>query len=48
MNKELGTTIFLTSHDIGDIEKLCQRVIIVNKGKIILDDKLCKKIIKDI
>lgn len=38
MNKELGTTIFLTSHDIGDIEKLCKRVIIVNKGKIIMDD----------
>ena len=40
MNKELGTTIFLTSHDIGDIEKLCKRVIIVNKGKIIMDDKM--------
>ena len=25
MNKELHTTIFLTSHDIGDIEKLCKR-----------------------
>ena len=40
MNKELGTTIFLTSHDIGDIEKLCKRVIIVNKGKIIMDDTM--------
>lgn len=40
MNKELGTTIFLTSHDVGDIEKLCKRVIIVNKGKIILDDTM--------
>lgn len=40
MNKELGTTIFLTSHDIGDIEKLCKSVIIVNKGKIIMDDKM--------
>jgi len=38
MNKELGTTIFLTSHDIGDIEKLCKRVIIINNGKIIMDD----------
>jgi len=26
MNREEGTTIFLTSHDAGDIEKLCQRV----------------------
>lgn len=40
MNKELGTTIFLTSHDIGDIEKLCKRVIIVNKGKIIMDSTM--------
>ena len=30
MNKEFGTTIFLTSHDVGDIEKLCKRVIIIN------------------
>ncbi len=40
MNKELGTTIFLTSHDIGDIEKLCKRVIIINKGKILMDDTM--------
>ena len=40
MNKELGTTIFLTSHDIGDIEKLCKRVIIVNDGKVVLDDTM--------
>ena len=40
MNRELGTTIFLTSHDVGDIEKLCKRVIIINKGKIILDDSM--------
>lgn len=40
MNKEFNTTIFLTSHDIGDIEKLCKRVIIINSGKIIMDDKM--------
>lgn len=40
MNKEYNTTIFLTSHDIGDIEKLCKRVIIVNHGKIIMDDTM--------
>ena len=34
------TTIFLTSHDVGDIEKLCKRVIIVNDGKIVLDDTM--------
>ena len=40
MNKEFKTTIFLTSHDIGDIEKLCKRVIIVNNGEIVLDDNM--------
>ena len=40
MNKELHTTIFLTSHDISDIEKLCKRVMIVNNGQIVLDDSM--------
>ena len=40
MNKEYKTTIFLTSHDIGDIEKLCKRVVIVNHGKIIMYDTM--------
>lgn len=40
MNKEFGTTIFLTSHDVGDIEKLCKRVIIINDGKVVLDDSM--------
>ena len=40
MNKEYNTTIFLTSHDVGDIEKLCKRIIIVNHGRIVLDDSM--------
>lgn len=40
MNKEFGTTIFLTSHDVGDIEKLCKRVVIINDGKVVLDDTM--------
>ena len=40
MNKELKTTVFLTSHDVGDIEKLCKRVIIINKGTKVLDDSM--------
>lgn len=40
MNKEYQTTIFLTSHDIGDIEKLCKRIIIVNHGKLVMDDSM--------
>lgn len=40
MNKEYKTTIFLTSHDVGDIEKLCKRVIIINNGQLVLDDTM--------
>lgn len=40
MNREEHTTIFLTSHDVGDIEKLCSRIIIVNDGQIVLDDSM--------
>lgn len=40
MNKEYKTTIFLTSHDISDIEKLCKRVIIINNGQIVMDDSM--------
>ena len=40
MNKEYNTTVFLTSHDVLDIEKLCKRVIIVNNGKIVMDDTM--------
>lgn len=40
MNREEGTTIFLTSHDAGDVEQLCDRAIVINHGQIILDDKV--------
>jgi len=33
INTELGTTVILTTHDIGDIEELCDRIIIIDKGK---------------
>lgn len=40
INRELNTTIFFTSHDVGDIEEVCKRVIIINNGKIVLDDSM--------
>lgn len=39
LNKEEGVTLFLTSHDAGDIEALCERTIVVNHGQIIVDEK---------
>ena len=40
LNKKYNTTIFITSHDISDIEKLCNRIILINHGKVMLDSKL--------
>ncbi|MDI9354664.1 MAG: ATP-binding cassette domain-containing protein [Cyanobium sp. MAG06] len=37
INKDNNTTIFLTSHDVVDIETICERTIIINKGKIVID-----------
>jgi ABC-2 type transport system ATP-binding protein len=37
LNREEQVTVFLTSHDAGDIEQLCKRVIVVNHGTMILN-----------
>jgi len=39
LNETENTTIFLTSHDAGDVESLCRRVIVINHGRIIFDDR---------
>lgn len=36
-NKQNGTTVLLTTHDLGDIEELCSRVLIIDAGKLIYD-----------
>ncbi|MEA4883186.1 MAG: ATP-binding cassette domain-containing protein [Clostridia bacterium] len=40
MNQAEGLTVFLTSHDVGDIEELCRRVMIINNGELILDESV--------
>lgn len=40
MNRNKGTTMLLTTHDLGDIEDLCERLIIIDQGRIIYDGKL--------
>lgn len=37
LNSMNGTTILLTTHDISDLEILCKRIIIIDKGSIIFD-----------
>ncbi len=40
INRERKVTVILTTHDLRDIEELCSRVIILDKGKIIFDGTL--------
>ena len=40
INKEKKTTIILTTHDTGDIEALTQRIILIGKGKVLVDGNL--------
>lgn len=39
-NQTVKTTVILTTHDLGDIEELCRRVIIIDAGKLIYDGPL--------
>jgi len=40
INQERGTTIILTTHDISDVEKLCERVMIIDHGRLLYDGRL--------
>ncbi len=40
LNRERGTTVILTSHYLSDIEELCDRVILINRGSIVYDGAL--------
>lgn len=40
INKEEGTTVILTTHDLSDIELLCKRIVMVDKGISVFDGYL--------
>jgi len=40
LSREQNTTVLLTSHDTGDIEKICDRVIVIDQGCLLLDQSL--------
>jgi ABC-2 type transport system ATP-binding protein len=40
LNERQGTTVMLTSHYLSDIEELCERVILINRGSIVYDGAL--------
>jgi ABC-2 type transport system ATP-binding protein len=37
VNREQGVTVLLTTHDLGDIERLCRRIVIIDHGQVIYD-----------
>ena len=40
LNREHGTTVILTTHDMQDIEALTQRILLIGKGRILMDGSL--------
>ncbi|WP_327283606.1 MULTISPECIES: ATP-binding cassette domain-containing protein [unclassified Streptomyces] len=40
LNEELGTTVLLTTHDLQDIEQLCERVMVIDHGRLMYDGPL--------
>ena len=42
VNAERGTTVILTTHDMQDIEALTERILLIGKGRILLDGSLAE------
>ena len=40
LNQQEGVTVFLTSHDAGDVEVLCKRAMVINHGEVIYDGRV--------
>ncbi len=40
LNKEKQTTVILTTHDMGDVDALCERIVIIDHGKKIYDNDI--------
>ena len=39
-NREKGITVFLTSHDPGDVEHICRRAMVIDHGQVVLDQSV--------
>jgi ABC-2 type transport system ATP-binding protein len=40
INRERGVTVLLTTHDLGDIERLCKRLLVIDQGSLIWDGQI--------
>ena len=46
-NRQFGTTILITSHMLGEIENICSKVVIINKGRIITSGSMAELLEKE-
>lgn len=42
LNVMKGTTVLLTTHDLEDIERLCRRIVVVDKGQVVFDGEIAE------
>ncbi len=40
LNQEKNTTVILTTHDMGDVDALCKRIVIIDKGIMLYDNSI--------
>lgn len=40
LNKEKNTTVILTTHDMGDVDALCRRIVIIDKGRMLYNNDI--------
>ncbi len=40
VNRVRGTTVILTTHDLADVERLCKRIVLIDKGTLIYDGEI--------
>ena len=42
INRRDGVTVLLTTHDLGDIERLCERLLVIDRGSLIWDGRIAE------
>jgi len=42
LNRSAGTTIVLTTHDLADVEQMCTRVILIDRGRVLYDGDIAQ------
>jgi len=48
INEETSSTLLISSHDLGHITEVCERIVVLNKGEIIKDLKTSDETLKEL